>query len=255
MSTQRNPADDTRGIRLPPEETGRVPVSIAHAEAHWFGVPPPIALLGLAAGSFAAAVALFAAGSWPYGLILLGLTALLAAAFAEVARRRPYSALTRASAQAAVLTRERGRATLEMLMARSSAVAEQQRVRSARSVIEAERRATTLRLGEAVQREDDVAVQSARERLAELGRVEEELGKRLQVRLAETDDRLRRARLPVQRTMIVSPVGEATPPQPARIPEPYPPPDEGTPPTPAIVPEPSPDPKPDKEEDDRRSAA
>jgi hypothetical protein len=35
--------------------------------------------------------------------------------------------------------------------------------------------------------------------------------------------------------------GEATPPQPAPIPEPYPPPDEGTPPTPAPVPEPGPD--------------
>jgi hypothetical protein len=254
MSTQRNPADDTRGIRLPREETGSAPVSIAHAEVHWFGVPPPIVLLGLTVVSFAAAVALFAAGRWPYGLILLGLSALLAAAVAEVARRRPYAALTRASAHAAAGARERARVTLEMLMARSSAVAEQQRVRSARSVIEAERRATTLRLGEAVQREDDVAVQSARERLAGLGRAEEELGKRLQVRLAETDERLRRARLPVQRTMIVPPVGEATPPQPARIPEPYPPPDEGTPPTPAIVPEPSPDPKPDKEEDSRSAA-
>jgi len=35
--------------------------------------------------------------------------------------------------------------------------------------------------------------------------------------------------------------GEATPPTPAPIPEPYPPPDEATPPTPAPVPEPGPD--------------
>jgi hypothetical protein len=34
--------------------------------------------------------------------------------------------------------------------------------------------------------------------------------------------------------------GEATPPEPAIIPEQYPPPDEGTPPQPAIIPEPSP---------------
>jgi hypothetical protein len=34
--------------------------------------------------------------------------------------------------------------------------------------------------------------------------------------------------------------GEATPPEPARIPEPYPPPDEATPPQPAIIPEPGP---------------
>jgi hypothetical protein len=42
------------------------------------------------------------------------------------------------------------------------------------------------------------------------------------------------------------PPGEATPPQPAIVPEPYPPPDEGTPPTPALVPEPGvPEPSPD----------
>jgi hypothetical protein len=35
-------------------------------------------------------------------------------------------------------------------------------------------------------------------------------------------------------------VSEATPPEPARIPEPYPPPDEATPPEPAIIPEPGP---------------
>jgi len=35
--------------------------------------------------------------------------------------------------------------------------------------------------------------------------------------------------------------GEATPPTPAPVPEPYPPPDEATPPTPAPVPEPGPD--------------
>lgn len=232
-----------------------MPVSIAHAETRWFGVPPPVVLLVLAAVSLVAAVALFASGGWPYGLILLGVAALFVTAFLEVARRRPDSALTRASADAAVGTRERARATLEMLMARSSAVAEQQRVRSARAVIEAERRATMLRLGEAVHREDEETARSARDRLAELDLAEKELGKRLELRLAETDERLRRARLPVQQTMIVAPEGEGTPPQPARIPEAYPPPDEGTPPTPAVVPEPSPDPKPDKEEENRRSAA
>jgi outer membrane biosynthesis protein TonB len=133
-------------------------------------------------------------------------------------------------------------------------VAEQQRVRSARAVIHAERRATMLRLGEAVHREDESAAQSARERLAELDQAETELGERLELRLAETDERLRRARLPVQETMIVRPDSEAQPPVPPQVPEPYPPPDEGTPPTPAPVPEPSPDPKPGEEEN-RRSAA
>jgi hypothetical protein len=64
----------------------------------------------------------------------------------------------------------------------------------------------------------------------------------------EAGERIRRARLPVQETVMVlpseptPPPGEATPPVPPQMPEPYPPPDEGTPPTPARIPEPSPDP-------------
>jgi hypothetical protein len=64
---------------------------------------------------------------------------------------------------------------------------------------------------------------------------------------AEAGERIREARFAVQETMMVTPnepyppPGEATPPQPAIVPEPYPPPDEGTPPTPALVPEPGPD--------------
>jgi len=240
MSTPRDPADDTRGIRLPPTETGPVPVSIAHADARWFGVPPPLLLLGLTAASFLAAIVLFATGAWWYGLVLLGVTCLAAGAFLEVAKRRPDSAVTRASATAAVTARERARAAAESFVARSSALAETQRVRSARAVIEVERRRALLRLGEAVHRGDQAAERDARAELAELERSEEELQARLRVRLAETDARRRSAKLSVQQTMI-------------QVPEPYPPPDEGTPPTPTPVPEPSPDPKPD--EDERRPAA
>ena len=134
-------ADQTRRVQLPPEETGPVPVSLARAEPRWFGVPPPMLLLGLAVLSLAIAVALFAVGRWPFGLILLGLTAFLAAGFLEVARRRPDSTFTRASSQAASGARSWASARLELARARSSALAEAQRVRGARSVIESERRA------------------------------------------------------------------------------------------------------------------
>jgi hypothetical protein len=69
-------------------------------------------------------------------------------------------------------------------------------------------------------------------------RIEDELA----VQLAGADERIRRARLPVQDTVMVTPnepsapyppPDEGNPPQPAEVPEPYPPPDEGTPPAPA----------------------
>ncbi len=253
MHPSHDPADETVGIQLPPTETGPVPVSIAHAEARWFGVPPPFALLVLVVAAVAAGIALVAGGRWPYGLILLGVAALLGALFLEVARRRPDSRLTRASADAAVGARDHARATVESLIARSSAVAETQRARTARAVIRADRREALLRLGEAAYRDDEVAAHDVRETLSGLDRAEEELEARLEARIAESDARVRSARLSVQQTMLVRPDGEATPPVPPQIPEPYPPPDEGTPPLPAPVPEPSPNPEP--EEDSRRPAA
>jgi hypothetical protein len=238
MPKSRDQADQTRRVQLPPEETGPVPVSLAHAEPRWFGVPPPLLLLALAVLAFAVALTLFAAGSWPFGLILLGLAAFLTAGFLEVARRRPDTTFTRASSQAASGARSWASSRFELVRARSSALAEAQRVRGARAVIESERRAARLRLGEALKSEDEEAAEAARERLAELDRSEAALQPRLEERLALADERIRRVRMSVEQTMVVRP-------------EPYPPPDEGDPPTPAPVPEPYPPP----EEDSRRPAA
>src|SRR5579872_7152217 len=62
---------------LPPDETGPIPVSFTQVEPHWFGVTPPVFLLGIAGAVLLLSLVLFATGHWPYGLILLGLAALL----------------------------------------------------------------------------------------------------------------------------------------------------------------------------------
>jgi hypothetical protein len=240
MSASHEEADRTRIVRLPGDETGPVPVSISHAEPRWFGVTPPLALLLLALIALAAAVALFATGSWPYGLILVGVSALIVAGFLEVARRRPDSRLTSYAASSTASARERAAAAVDRLLARSSAAAEVQRVRRAQAALEADRRTAMLELGEAVHRDDDPAAEAARGRLAELDAIEDALRERLAERISSAEERIRRSRLSVEETMV-------------RVPEPYPPPDEGTPPTPAPVPEPSPNPEP--KPDSRRPAA
>lgn len=240
MPKSPDPADQTRRVQLPPSETGPVPVTVAHAEPRWFGVPPPLFLLGLATGCLLIAIATFLVGSWPAGLVLLGLSALFTAVFLEVARRRPDSAITQASSSAAVGARSWASARLELLRARSGAVAEVQRVLASRAVIESERRMARLRLGEALRSEDEEAARAARARLAELDGAEEALDGRIEARRAEADERIARVRLSTQQTMVVAPK-----------PEPYPPPDEGDPPVPAPVPEPS----PQRGEDSRRPAA
>jgi hypothetical protein len=237
-------AGSTVRAAVPPNETGPVPVSVQRSEPHWFGVAPPHALLGTAAIAVVFAIVLFATGHWPYGLILLGAGALLLAAFLEAARRRPDSGVTRASVNA----RERTRSSWETLRARQVATAEARRSRSALLMLESDRGRALQDLGAAAHAGDAEAEAAVRTRLGELDAQEAELRTRLEAALGEADERIRKARLPVQETMMVLPTepspppGEATPPQPAIVPEPYPPPNEADPPQPARIPEPTPDP-------------
>src|SRR5262249_50448420 len=130
-------AGETVKAPVPPEETGPVPVSLQRTEPHWFGVTPPNLLIGIAVAALVLAIVLFATGNWPFGLILLGVGALLLAAFLEAARRRPESQLTRASVDA----RERARSSWETLRARQAAATEIRRIQTAIAALEPERRA------------------------------------------------------------------------------------------------------------------
>jgi hypothetical protein len=176
------------------------------AETHWFGVPPQLVLLGLAAVLFVLAVVLFAGGSWAVGLVLLGLSALMTAAFLEVVRRRPESEWLRSAYWWAS-------SHLELVRARVKAIAEVQRLRGSQAVIESERRMALLRLGEAERSRDGVAAEMARERLRELKRAAQALEGREEAGRAVADERIARVRLSVQETLVVEP-------------EPFPPPDD-----------------------------
>jgi uncharacterized protein YhaN len=206
MPRSHDPADGhTERVELPDEAAGSVPVTIVRAEPRWFGVPPPLMLLGLTGVCFVVAIALFATGSWPFGLILLGLSALFCAAFLEIAKRRPDSALTRKTHGRIVRARSWANAQVELTRARSSTIAESQRVRGAQAVIESDRRQALLQLGEAVQAEDDAAEATARERLSQLDQAEQALDGRVEARRAEADERIRRVRMAAEHTMVIPP--------------------------------------------------
>ena len=218
----------------------------ARPEPHYFGVAPQLPLLAVAAGTLVLSFALLIAGHWPYGLIALGVGALLFAAFLDLAARRPRSPAVRAAAGA----RERTGSMLATLRARAAATADARRIRSGLALVEHERRTALFDLGEAAHRGDGVSEAAARAQLDELDRREHALHAELDLRLADAGERIRRARFPVEETLMVRPnepnapyppPGEATPPQPAIVPEPYPPPDEGTAPEPSQEPSP-PDP-------------
>ena len=209
-----DPADQTSEIELPPEETGSVPVTVMRVEPHWFGIAPAPLLLGAVVVAFLVAIGLFASGHWPFGLILLGLAALLLAAYSEAARRRPRSASASARAGRGAVARERAGSAWESVRAHAAASAHAKRIHSGLFVVESERRAALLDLGTAVYLGDEDEARAMRTRLAEIDARETDLRRELHDGLAEAGERIRRVRLAVQQTEMV------LPPEPEQYPQP-----------------------------------
>jgi chorismate mutase len=219
---------------LPTEETGQVPVRHAIATRHLFGVTPPAAVLALAAASLALAILLLASGHAIVGGALLGVTILLALFFVGLVRRLPDTAVARVSSGAIDAIKTRAGFAIEAATVQSRARVELFRLRRELAQLLAERTECARALGEAVYADDANGTESARARIAELdGLIGAKEGEMEQT-AADAVERIQRAQLHVQPTLIETP----EPP----TPEPYPAPTE--PPRPIPVPEPTPEPSP-----------
>jgi hypothetical protein len=226
---------------LPPLETVPGPVVHGSAERRWLGMPARFVLLCLGFAAFGAAIGLFATGSWAWGIVALLLAAIVLIALAE-ATRRSADVWARHSSRLAADGRAHAATAAEVWRTRLDSTVTRWRTRSRLDAIAVERGPALQALGDAVWRSDSDAEREARQRLVELEQEKKRIEDELAEQLAGADERIRRARLPVQETVMVTPEepsapypppGEADLPQPAQMPEPYPPPDEGAPPTPA----------------------
>ena len=222
-------------------ETAAGPVVHETVERRWLGLPARFILLCLGFAAFGAAIGLFATGNWVWGIVLLLVAVCLLAALAE-ATRRSADLWVQRSSRVAADRRAQAATAGEVWRTRLDSSLTRWRTRSRLDSLAAARKPAFRALGEAVWRGDEDAEREAREHLVELEletkRIEDELAERL----AGADERIRKARLPVQDTLMVTPnepsgpyppPDEGNPPEPAQVPEPYPPPDEGTPPEPA----------------------
>jgi hypothetical protein len=226
---------------LPPFETVAGPVAHENVERRWLGLPARFVLLCLGFAAFGAAIGLFATGSWPWGVVLLLLAVILLATLGE-ATRRTGGLWAQRSTRLAADGRARAASNAEVWRARVDTKVSRWRTRSRLDAVDNEWRPALQALGEAVWSGDAGAEGEARQRLEELEQERKHIEDELTAQLAGADERIRRARLPVQDTLLVTsedpgapypPPDEGNPPEPAQVPEPYPPPDEGTPPLPA----------------------
>ena len=225
----------------PQFETVPGPVVRDSVERRWLGMSARFVVLCLGFAAFGAAIGLFATGSWAWGIGMLLLAVILLAALAE-ATRRSADAWAQHSSRLAADGRAHAATAAEVWRTRLDSALTRWRTRSRLDAIAYERGPALQALGDAVWRSDETAERQARERLVELEQEAKRIEDALAEQLAGADERIRRARLPVQETMMVTPnepsapyppPDEGNPPQPAQVPEQYPPPDEGTPPTPA----------------------
>jgi zinc-ribbon domain len=222
-------------------ETVPGPVVHESAERRWLGIPARFVALCVGFAAFGASIGLFATEHWVWAVILLLPAIAVLAALAE-ATRRPADVWVQHSSRLAAGGRAQAATTAEVWRTRLDASVGRWRTRSRLDAIAVERGPVLQGLGDAVWRGDQPAEEQARQQLVELEQKRKRLEDELSERLADADERIRRARLPVQKTVMVTPnepnppyppPDEGNPPEPAEVPEPYPPPDEGTPPVPA----------------------
>jgi hypothetical protein len=175
-------------------------------------------------------IILLAGGIWAWGLVALFGAGLLFLSQREAERRAAKFALAG--------LRERVFATRAAVAARSRGQLELFRARRERAELEAERGRALHQLGHAVFYGDKAGTKTAKAAVADV--VERIADKEAEIEslIRQTDQRVQEAQAAVKPTEQI--VAEQ-PPEPVRIPEPWPPPDEGTPPSPEPVPEPSPD--------------
>ncbi|HXV34435.1 MAG TPA: zinc-ribbon domain-containing protein [Gaiellaceae bacterium] len=191
--------------------------------------------LGLLAGIVvtAAGVVLLGAKIWLWAVVALVLGTAIVALRLAAGRRAAGGALTRVAAQRRVVG-ARSRGQLELF-----------RLRRELAELHAERSRSYQELGRATHERDEAAAARATAQAddvaARIGAKEAEID----VLLRAMEHRVRQAQAEVTPTSRLE-----APPEPARVPEPFPPPDEGTPPEPARVPEPFPQPAPERAPDE-----
>ena len=190
-------------------------------------------------------IILLVGGAWAWGLAVILLAVVLFLSQREAERR--------AARRAWGNFRARFSATREAVTARSRGQIDLFRARRDRAELEAERTRGFQRLGQAVFSDDKAGTKAARDEL-------DQIGQRITEKEAEIDTMVKDIERRVQRAQAGgSPTEklETVPPEPARVPEPWPPPDEGTPPSPEpdiSPPDPAPEPEHPPAPETRRRA-
>jgi hypothetical protein len=224
--------DETKVEELPPDETGPVPITVMHAEPHWFGLTPTGSLLAIGVAAVGVAVVLLVLGSVVAGIVVLAVGVFVLATLWW----RPVAKALAGPVDLARVTISTQSETRRRIAGLRAELGELERQREER----------LKWIGEAVYAGDDAATESLLEDLEEIDELATGKREEMERTMQEATERIGRARLETGRTEAVSlepypPPDEADRPEQPDVPEPYPPPDEGDRPEQPRIPETSPE--------------
>jgi len=195
----------TQAQRLPPHETTASPVEMSVAMPRYFGITPPTLLFGIATATLAIAVTLAILQRWVAALLLAALVLAELALFLSLARRKPDTAVAKASVRVVTRARERAAWVVRATTLRTETGRRLTRLRHELLQLDARRDSALRELGAAVYSGDGEAAERLK---AELHAVDEERwAKEDEMRAIEEAARehLAQGRLRVQPTVVKPP--------------------------------------------------
>ncbi len=206
MNASRLPKS-TQADEPPPLEPIPGPGARQRVERRFLGLPARYVLLCLGCAALGATIGLFATGSWTWGIVTLLLALIFLSALGEAARQGG-GFWPEQSGRLAADGRAQAATAAEVWRTRLESSLTRWRTQSQLDQLELERPRLLQTLGDAVHRGDKPAETEARRQVDELDAQRMRVEAERDERLSGAEERIRLARLPGQKTLLVPPVAD-----------------------------------------------
>jgi len=197
--------DVTQAQQLPPHETTASPVEVSVAMPRYFGITPPTLLFGIATATLAIAITLAILAHWVAALLLAALVLVELVLFLGLARRKPDTAVAKASVRAIDRARDRAAYFVRATTVRAEAGRRLTRLRHELLELDTRRERELRELGAAVYAGDDEAAERVKSELVAID--DDRRAKEDEMRTIDeaTREHVERGRLHVQPTVVKPP--------------------------------------------------
>lgn len=204
----RDDENITEAQPLPPHETTASPVEVSVVMPRYFGITPPTLLFGIATATLAIAITLAILARWVAALVLAALVLVELALFVGLARRKPDTAVAKASVRAIDRARERAAYVVRATTVRTEAARRLTRLRHELLELDTRRDRELRELGAAVHGGDEEAAERVKRELEAIDSERDAREDEMRAIDEATREHLERGRMHVQATVVKPPAGD-----------------------------------------------